>query len=238
MKDVTDNARIEALRSISTATITTLLFKKGIRNVWCRGVKPVDYGQPRLAGRAFTMRFVPQREDLSSASAWSSPTSTRAAVEAAQENAIVVVDACARANAGVFGDILSARLARRGIQALVTDGAVRDRDGVLRSGLPVWSADIAAPPAISDLVFAGWDQLVSCGGVPVHPGEMIVADGDGAVVIPEPLLDAVIEEGLEMETMEEWILAEVIGGHPLAGIYPINEENRQRYQRARDEDQK
>lgn len=228
---MTDEDRIAALMGISTATITTLLFKKGIRNAWFRGVAPVDFGQPRVAGRAFTMRFVPQREDLSSAAAWSSPTSTRAAVEAAPEGSIVIADACGRTDSGVLGDILGARLAGRGIKALVTDGAVRDRVGILKSGLPVWSSSIAAPPAIADLVFAGWEQLVSVGGVPVHPGEMIVADGDGGVVIPEPLIDDIITEGPEMEALEDWVLNEVIGGHPLSGIYPINEENRERYLR-------
>lgn len=219
----------EALQRISTASIATILFKKGIRNVWFRGVGPLTQEQPRLVGRAFTMRFLPMREDLATEEAWSSPNSTRAAVEAAPEGCIVIADTMGRVNSGVFGDILCARLGVRGAQALVTDGAIRDREGILKSGLPVWSAHIAAPPAISDLIFAGWNHIISCGGVPVHPGEMIVVDGDGGIVIPEEMIETVIEEGLNMEDMEEWILTEVINGHPLNGIYPISEKNRKRY---------
>src|SRR5215212_11450468 len=128
---------LNALRRTSTATITTILLRKGIRRTWMRGPKPLAAGGPRLVGRAFTLRFVPAREDLATPESWSSPISTRAAIEAMPEGCIAVVDAMGCTDAGIFGDILCARMAKKGVSALVTDGVVRDMAGVLGTGLPV-----------------------------------------------------------------------------------------------------
>src|SRR5438128_9960657 len=125
-----DSVTIKTLSGVTTATITTLLLKKGLRNVWMRGTRPLRPGQPRLVGRAFTLRFVPAREDLATPESWSSPRSTRAAIEAMPAGCIAVVDAMGVKDAGVFGDILSARMRKRGAAALVTDGVVRDLAGV------------------------------------------------------------------------------------------------------------
>lgn len=137
---------IEILSKVTTATLTTILLKKGLRNVWIRGTKPLRPGQPRLVGRAFTLRFVPAREDLATPESWSSPKSTRAAIEAMPDGCIAVVDAMGVTDAGIFGDILCARMAKRGVAALITDGVVRDVAGVLGTGLPVWCQGAAAPP--------------------------------------------------------------------------------------------
>src|SRR5947207_5188855 len=128
----------EALAGVSAATLTTILLKKGLRNVWMRGTRPIKAGQERRVGRAFTLRFVPAREDLATPESWSSPKSTRAAIEAMPVGVVAVVDAMGVKDAGVFGDILSARMQRRGAAALVTDGVVRDLAGVAATGLPVW----------------------------------------------------------------------------------------------------
>ncbi len=128
---------IHTLSSVTTATITTLLLKKGLRNVWMRGTRPLRPGQPRLVGRAFTLRFVPAREDLATPESWSKPISTRAAIEAMPAGCITVVDAMGVTGAGIFGDILCARMKMRGVAALVTDGVVRDLAGVLGTNLPV-----------------------------------------------------------------------------------------------------
>ena len=119
------DADIRTLAAVSTATITTILLKKGLRNIWMRGTRPLSPGQPRLVGRAFTLRFVPAREDLATPESWSSPRSTRGAIEAMPEGCIAVVDAMGITDAGIFGDILCARMKQRGVTALVTDGAVR-----------------------------------------------------------------------------------------------------------------
>src|SRR6202789_2414277 len=138
---------IATLSKVSTATITTVLLKKGLRNVWLRGSRPLRPGQKRLVGRAFTLRFVPAREDLATPESWSSPISTRTAIEAMPDGCIAVVDAMGVVDAGIFGDILCARMAKRHVAGLVTDGVVRDVAGVLGTGLPAWCRGPAPPPS-------------------------------------------------------------------------------------------
>ena len=225
-----DASIIEALRHVSSATVTTLLLKKGLRNVWMRGPKPLRPDQPRLIGRAFTLRFVPAREDLATPESWSSPRSTRAAIEAMPDGSIAVVDAMGVTDAGIFGDILCARIAKRGVTALVTDGVVRDLAGVLGTGLPVWCAGAAAPPSVAGLTFVNWDEPIGCGGVAVFPNDMILADADGAVVIPAAFVEEIAAGGAEQERLEAWIMGEVDKGASLPGLYPPNAENKARYE--------
>ncbi len=225
-----DASIIEALRHVSSATVTTLLLKKGLRNVWMRGPKPLRPDQPRLIGRAFTLRFVPAREDLATPESWSSPRSTRAAIEAMPDGSIAVVDAMGVTDAGIFGDILCARIAKRGVTALVTDGVVRDLAGVLGTGLPVWCAGAAAPPSVAGLTFVNWDEPIGCGGVAVFPNDMILADADGAVVIPAAFVEEIAAGGAEQERLEAWIMGEVDKGASLPGLYPPNAANKARYE--------
>lgn len=223
-------ATIETLKSVSTATLTTILLKKGLRNVWMRGAFPLAADQPRLVGRAFTLRFVPAREDLATPASWASPISTRAAIEAMPEGVIAVIDAMGVDDAGVFGDILCARMKKRGVAAMVTDGVVRDEAGVLGTELPVWCAGAAAPPSVAGLTFVGWQEPIGCGGVAVFPNDVVVVDDDGAVLIPAALLDDVLKEAPEQEAMEAWIMTEVERGVPLPGLYPMNAETKARYE--------
>jgi regulator of RNase E activity RraA len=175
---------IETLKGVSTATLTTVLLKKGLRNVWMRGTKPLRPGQGRVVGPAFTLRFVPAREDLATPESWASPISTRAAIEAMPEGCVAVADALGVTDAGIFGDILCSRMAKRGVAGLVTDGVMRDAEGVLGSGMKVWCDGIAAPPSVAGLTFVGWQEPISCGGVAVFPDDIVVVDDDGAVLIP------------------------------------------------------
>lgn len=221
------------LAAVSTATITTVLLKKGLRNVWLRGTQPLRPGQARVVGPAFTLRFVPAREDLATPASWSSPVSTRAAIEAMPPDVVAVVDAMGVTEAGIFGDILCARMAGRGVAGLVTDGVVRDLAGVLSTGLPVWCRGQAAPPSVAGLTFVDWQRPIGCGGVAVMPDDVIVADGDGAVLIPAALVDAVLAEAPEQERMEAWIMEEVARGIPLPGLYPMNADTKARYEAAR-----
>ncbi len=195
---------IKTLARVSTATITTVLLKKGLRNVWMRGSRPLRPGQPRLVGPAFTLRFVPAREDLATPESWSSPISTRTAIEAMPQGCIAVVDAMGITDAGIFGDILCARMVKRGVAA-------------------------AAPPSVAGLTFVGWGEPVGCGGVAVFPNDIIVADQDGAVVIPQASLDLILAEGAEQERMEAWIVEQVNAGAVLPGLYPMNAETKARY---------
>lgn len=224
-----DAATIEILAQVTTATLTTLLLKKGLRNVWLRGTRPLRAGQPRRVGRAFTLRFVPAREDLATPESWSSPISTRAAIEAMPPGCIAVVDSMGVTDAGIFGDILCTRMARRGVAALVTDGVVRDVSGVLGTGLPVWCSGVAAPPSVAGLTFVDWQQPIGCGGVAVFPGDVVVADDDGAVLIPAALLDEILVLAPAQERLENWILRQVDKGAALPGLYPPNAENKARY---------
>jgi len=225
-----DASIIQALRGVSTATITTVLLKKGLRNVWMRGPKPLRPNQSRLVGKAFTLRFVPAREDLATPESWSSPISTRAAIEAMPEGCIAVVDAMGVTDAGIFGDILCARMQKRGVAGLVTDGVVRDLAGVLDTGLPVWCQGVAAPPSVAGLTFVNWQEPIGCGGVAVFPGDLVVVDADGAVLIPQALAEETAALASEQEALETWIMKEVEGGTALPGLYPPNAENKARYQ--------
>ena len=223
-------AVIRALSGIATATLTTVLLKKGLRNVWLRGTRPLAPGQPRVVGRAFTLRFVPAREDLATPASWAAPISTRAAIEAMPAGCIAVVGAIGVTDAGIFGDILCARMKMRGVAGLVSDGVVRDLAGVLGTGLPVWCQGAAAPASVNGLTFVGWQEPIGCGGVAVMPNDVIVVDDDGAVLIPAALLDEVIKASVEQERLEGWIMGQVEQGVPLPGLYPPNEENAARYQ--------
>ncbi|GAB1477628.1 ribonuclease activity regulator RraA [Paracoccaceae bacterium] len=224
-----DPKTIETLQAVSTATLTTILLKKGLRNVWMRGTRPIRPGQPRVVGRAFTLRFVPAREDLATPASWASPISTRAAIEAMPEGCVAVADAMGVLDAGIFGDILCARMVQRKVAGLVTDGVMRDAVGVLGTGLPVWCDGVAAPPSVAGLTFVGWQEPIACGGVAVFPDDVVVVDEDGAVLIPAAFLDQVLAEAPEQEQMEAWIMTEVDRGVPLPGLYPMNEETKARY---------
>ena len=224
---------VAALESITTATLTTVLLKRGLRNVWIRGAFPLRPGLERVAGPAFTLRFVPAREDLATPASWSSPISTRTAIEAMPEGCIAVIAADGCSDAGVFGDILCERMRYRKVAALVTDGVMRDLDGVDATNLPVWASGAAAPPSVAGLTFVNWNEPVGCGGVAIFPGDVIVADRDGAVVIPQNIVAEVLAEAIEQEAFEAWIIDEVRNGAALPGLYPANEENRARYEAQR-----
>lgn len=219
-----------AFEAITTATLTTVLLKKGLRNVWMRGAFPLREGQTRVAGAAFTLRFVPAREDLATPASWSSPISTRTAIEAMPEGCIAVIDAMGVTDAGVFGDILCARMAMRGVAAMVTDGVVRDLEGVLETDLPIWAAGAAAPASVAGLMFVNWGEAVGCGGVAIFPADLIVADKDGAVVVPAALVDEVLIAATEQERLEGWIMDQVKAGGELPGLYPPNEANKKAYE--------
>ena len=222
-------ALFDALAHITTGTVTTMLLKKGIRRCWMNGPMPLRSGE-RLVGPAFTLRFVPVREDLATPESWSKPISTRGAIEEMPEGCIAVADAMGVTTAGIFGDILTMRMVRRGVTALDTDGVVRDKVGVLASGLPVWCAGVAAPASVNGLTFIGWQEPIGCGGCAIFPGDIIVADGDGAVVIPQNLVEFVATEGAEHERMEGWIVSQVEKGVQLPGLYPMNDQTKARYE--------
>jgi len=222
---------VDALRGVTTATLTTVLLKKGLRNVWLRGTRPLAPGYARCVGRAFTLRFVPSREDLATPASWASPISTRAAIEAMPAGVIAVVDAMGVTDAGIFGDILCARMQQRGVAGLITDGAVRDVAGIIATHLPVWCAGVASPASVAGLTFAGWQESIGCGGVAIFPDDVVVADDDGAVVVPAALFEDVLKVASEQERFEAWIIKEVEKGLALPGLYPADAATRARYEK-------
>jgi regulator of RNase E activity RraA len=228
-----DTTIADALRATSTGTITTILLKKGVRRTWMNGPLPLFHAEERIVGTAFTLRFVPMREDLATPESWSSPRSTRGAIEDMPEGCIAIADAMGVTDAGIFGDILCARMRKRGVAALVTDGVMRDGVGCEKTGLPIWCSGVAAPPSVAGLTFVGWQEPIGCGGVAVFPNDIIVADGDGAVVIPAGLVEDVAKAGPEQEELEAWLMEEVERGVPLPGLYPPNAEARARYEASR-----
>jgi regulator of RNase E activity RraA len=235
IRDMSTNAdaTLAALAHVTSATLTTLLLKRGLRNVWMRGPRPLAPGGGRVAGRAFTLRFVPAREDLATPESWANPVSTRTAIEAMPANCVVVVDARGVTDAGIFGDILCARMRARHVAALVTDGVLRDVEGVQKTGLAVWCAGAAAPPSVAGLTFVNWQEPIGCGGVAVFPDDVVVADGDRATVIPAALVDEIAAQAHEQEALEAWIMDEVTRGVALPGLYPPNAETRARYEAVR-----
>jgi len=228
-----DAHAVETLRGVSTATITTILSRNGLHNAWLRRARPLRADQARAVGPAFTLRFIPWREAGTLPS--SAGLSSRPAIEAMPDGCVTVVDAMGVDDGSVFGDIMCTRMHMRGVAALVTDGTVRDVQGIAATGLPVWCSGGSASPISNRLILVGWQEPVGCGGVAVFPDDVVVADGDGAVVIPPSLLDTVLAEGPEQEITESWIIRQVRAGHPLPGLYPMNDETRRRYEADRAE---
>ena len=218
-----------ALLKVSAATVTTVLIRKGVRRVFVEGARPLIGEGERVVGEAFTLRFIPVREDMATIESWANPRSTRAAIEEMPAGCVAVADARGVTAAAIFGDILAMRMRVRNVEALVTDGCLRDIDGMRAVNLPVWAAGVAAPPSVGGLTFVGWQEPIGCGGVAVYPGDVIIADRDGAVCIPQALAAAVASEATEQEQFEGWALEQIERGAPLPGTYPPNDETRARY---------
>jgi regulator of RNase E activity RraA len=210
--------------------VASALLKLGLRDIWIRGAAPLAGGSALRIGRAFTMRFLPMREDLVGA-ALAKLGNSRTAIEAMEAGSFAVIDAMGVTDAGVAGDVLCARMALRGVAGLVTDGAIRDIVGVERSGLPVWARGTASPAPGNSLTFVDWGLPVACGGVAVFPGDLIVADRDGAGAVPQALTQQVLAEAAEIERFDAWVVAKVEAGEQLPGLYPPNPENQERYRR-------
>lgn len=221
---------LAGLRSISTATITMVLLKRGIRNCWLQGPRPLSPLQDRVAGPAFTIRFVPGRDDLSQPTSYAQPSSFRDAIEAAPNGSVVVIDGRGSASTATLGDILAARLAVKGVLAAVTDAPVRDSDEIRKVALPVLSAGAAAPPSITGLAYAGYGDVIGCGNVAVRPDDIMVCDNDGAVVIPRELATEVVEAGHEQERFERFVQLRVQAGSSVVGLYPPDDAALEAYQ--------
>ena len=218
----------ERLRKVSTATLCTALFKRGFRNVYIQGIKLLSKPTTgNLVGPAFTMRSIPAREDLDQISAFDDPNHPqRKAIESVPPGHVLVLDCRQEKRVASGGEILTTRLKVRGAAGLVSDGPVRDSGSLSQMDFPIYCAGGSAP--LNLLYHHAIDQNIpiGCGGVAVYPGDIIVGDDEGVVVIPQHLADEVAEQCEEQEKMEAFILERVQGGAKLAGTYPPNDETK------------
>ena len=223
-------ATVARLRRVSTATLTTQLFKRGLRNVFVQGVRRVSRAGPNMVGPAFTLRNIPAREDLDQMSALGDPEHPqRKSIEIVPAGHVLVVDCRADTRAASAGGILLKRLEVRGAAGFVSDGCVRDTPEIAGTAFPVFCAGGSAPLNLVRHHAADYQRPIACGGVPVYPGDVVVGDGEGVVVVPRHLADEVAADAAEQEALEAFVMAEIASGKALPGVYPPNEATRARY---------
>jgi regulator of RNase E activity RraA len=228
---------IDNLRHVSTATLCTQLFKRGFRNVYIQGIKRLTTPSGgNLVGPAFTMRSIPAREDLDQISAFDDPNHPqRKAIESVPPGHVLVLDCRGETRVASGGQILTTRLMVRGAAGLVSDGPVRDSGAIAKMDFPVFCAGGSAPLNLLHHHAIDQNIPIGCGGVAVYPGDVIVGDDEGVVVIPAHLADEVAEQAVEQEKMEMFILERVQGGAKLAGTYPPNAETKAAFEAWRKE---
>jgi regulator of RNase E activity RraA len=218
-----DQSTLDLLAQASTATIASQLFKLGLRNQFLNGIRPAPPRHCRFAGEAATLRYIPMREDLDVLEVFQDPKHPqREAIETARPGTVLVIDCRGDTRAGSVGNILVTRLRVRGAVGLVTDGAVRDFAEIAAQPLPVFSAGRSAAMSLNVHHAADRDVPIACAGVAVYPGDILVGDEEGGVVVPRHLARAVAEPAAEQEALERFLLEKVEGGAPLPGTYPPN----------------
>jgi regulator of RNase E activity RraA len=220
----------EDLKVASTATLSTVLIRRGLRSTMMTGVFPLRAGA-RVAGEAMTLRFVPSREDMSDPAMLANPQyPQRRAVENIPAGKVLVVDARGDVRAGILGDILVTRMAARGAAGLVTDGALRDAGSIRNMDWPVFAAG-AHPAQHTDRHLAvGIDEPIACGGVLVQPGDVIAGDDDGVVVLPRAVAAEVARAAREQDELETFVQRKIAGGASIVGVYPPNEATRAEFE--------
>jgi regulator of RNase E activity RraA len=223
---------IALLRKASTATVTMQLLKRGLRSLAISQVRAVNPAATRMVGPAWTLRYIPGREDLTPPPKPTDPTNAqRQTVEGAPAGAVVVVSTGGELRCGTFGDILVARMMARGVAGLVSDGAMRDVPVLSGFAMPMFAAASAAPPSMNWLYPVDVQVPIGCGGVPVFPGDAVVSDADGVVIVPNAIAAEVARDAAEQERLESFIAREVSRGRAVPGLYPPNDETRAAYQR-------
>lgn len=219
------------LESTSTASIATLLYKRGLRNQFIQNVSRLGAAGKRMVGPAFTLRYIPAREDLNPIEVFRDPNHPqRRAVEEIPEGHVLIMDCRQDSSAASAGSILMTRLEIRGCAGVVTDGGLRDADEIANLGMPSFCAKPSAPTNLTKHQALDLNVPVGCGGVAVFPGDIAVGDGDGVIIIPAELADEIAAEAKGMETYEAWVVAQVKSGVSIIGLYPMNEETRARYE--------
>lgn len=209
------------LATVSTATLCTALFKRSLRNQFIQDVRPVGPKAPPMVGEAFTLRYIPAREDLNDLSVFRNRDHPqRAAIERCPAGSVMVIDSRKDARAASAGGILVTRLMNRGAAGIVTDGGFRDSPEIAALGFPAYHHRPSAPTNLTLHQAIDIDVPIGCGDVAVFPGDVVVGDGEGVVVIPAHLADEVAAEAVEMTAFEDFVIEEVRGGRSVLGLYP------------------
>jgi regulator of RNase E activity RraA len=215
----------EKLKTVSTATLTTALFKRGFRNQMIQGVRPLNPHALPMVGEAFTLRYMPAREDLNPITVFQDRSHPqRKAVDECPAGAVFVIDSRKDARAASAGGILVSRLMQRRAAGVVTDGGFRDSHDIAKLAMPAFHARPSAPTNLTLHQAIDINVPIGCGDAPVWPGDVIVGDHDGVVVIPAHLADELADEGVEMTAFEDFVAEEVMKGRSILGLYPATEE--------------
>ena len=219
------NATRDALKQVSTATLTTALFKRGLKNQFIQGVLPLDPRKPNMVGEAFTLRYIPAREDLNQISVFQDRSHPqRKAIEECPEGAVMVIDSRKDPTAASAGSILVSRLMVRKVAGIVTDGGFRDSPEIAELTIPAYHLRPSAPTNLTRHQAIDINVPIGCGDAPVFPGDVVVGDGEGVVVIPAEIADEIAAEATEMTVFEDFVTEKVLEGRSILGLYPPTEE--------------
>lgn len=220
---LSDDTRAK-LGTVSVATICTALYKRGLRNQFIQDVHPVGGSAP-MVGEAFTLRYMPAREDLNGIEVFQDPKHPqRDAIERCPPGAVMVIDSRRDARAASAGSILVTRLMVRGCAGIVTDGGFRDAPEMAQMDFPIYHNRPSSPTNLTRHQAIGINEPIGCGEAPVFPGDIIVGDGEGVVVIPAHMADEIATEAVEMTVFEDFVTAEVQAGRTIIGLYPATQE--------------
>lgn len=225
---------VALLMQTSSATLSTQLIRRGLRNVAIRGVQPLRRDLPPMVGAAFTLRYVPAREDIDAYGSGGDPSNIqRQAIEAIPADHVFVMDCRGAADVAGIGSILARRLLARGVRGVVLDGGVRDTPAFTSIDLPTYCAGPAVPPNYAGHHAADMNVVVACGGVAVYPGDVVFGDAEAVVVIPRHLAADVAADAAEQERRERFLFKEIQAGRAIRGVYPPDEDTLRRYNDAK-----
>jgi regulator of RNase E activity RraA len=215
----------EKLKGVSTATLCTALFKRGLRNQFIQDVHPLHSGMPNMVGEAYTLRYIPAREDLNSISVFQDRGHPqRKAIEECPPGAVLVIDSRKDPRAASAGSILVTRLMKRGAAGIVTDGGFRDSPEIANLGFPAYHNRPSAPTNLTRHQAIDINLPIGCGDAAVWPGDIVVGDGEGVVAIPAEIADAIADEAVEMTAFEDFVTEKVLDGRSILGLYPPTDE--------------
>lgn len=215
----------DKLKTVSTATLCSALFKRGLRHQFIQNVLPLNSNLPNMVGEAFTLRYMPAREDLNPMSVFQDPKHPqRVAIEECPPGAVLVIDSRKDARAASAGSILITRLMVRGAAGAVTDGGFRDSPDIAALPFPTYHQRPSAPTNLTVHQAIDINVPIGCGDAPVFPGDVIVGDREGVVVIPAHMADEIADEAIEMTAFEDFVTEEVLKGRPTIGLYPPTQQ--------------